>query len=102
MEWDYRVLDPVAFPLEYDRFNEMLAAGREDQIDPLWVAVLAMVLALALEGFWSRPGGKKDVSLFRGLSERDMMDLPAVWHDASLRALQLGEWGGTPRVRTVQ
>lgn len=102
MDWEYRVLDPVAFPLEYDRLTEMLAEERQDQVDPLFVAVLAMVLALALEGFWSRPAGSKDVSLFRGMSERDMQDLPAVWHDAALRALQLGEWGGTPRVRTIQ
>ncbi|ORY84680.1 hypothetical protein BCR35DRAFT_302998, partial [Leucosporidium creatinivorum] len=102
MEWDYRVLDPEAFPLEHERYTEMLAEGREDSIDPLFVAVLCMVLALSLEGFWSRPGGAKDLSLFRGLSEADMRDLPAVWHDGALRALQLAEWGGTPRIRTIQ
>jgi hypothetical protein len=123
MEWDFRVLDPEAFPLEHERYVAMLADGREDSIDPLWVAVFCMVcpstfalfllcnvltpssskvLALSLEGFWSRPGGTKDLSLFRGLSERELQDLPSVWHDSSLRALQLGEWGGTPRIRTIQ
>lgn len=60
------------------------------------------VLALSLEGFWSRPKGMKDLSLFRGLDEAGLKDLPSVWHDASLRALQLGEYGGTPRIRTIQ
>ncbi|SGZ02009.1 BQ5605_C033g11180 [Microbotryum silenes-dioicae] len=98
MEWDFRILDPVAFPIEHERYVEMIAEGREDLIDPLWVAVLA----LSLEGFWSRSNGKKDLSLFHGLTERELQDLPSVFHDASLRALQLGEWGGTPRIRTIQ
>ncbi|GAA5885271.1 hypothetical protein JCM16303_005980 [Sporobolomyces ruberrimus] len=102
IEWDYKVLDPVAFPLEHLRYNEMLETGREDLIDPLWIAVFCMVLALSLEGFWSRPHGKKDLSLFQGLDEDGLKDLPSVWHDASLRALQLGEYGGTPRIRTLQ
>lgn len=63
---------------------------------------LMQVLALSLEGFWSRPHGKKDLSLFQGLDEDGLKDLPSVWHDASLRALQLGEYGGTPRIRTLQ
>ncbi|GAA5916616.1 uncharacterized protein JCM6883_007137 [Sporobolomyces salmoneus] len=102
IEWDYKVLDPVAFPLEHLRYNEMLEQGREDLIDPLWIAVFCMVLALSLEGFWSRPKGMKDLSLFRGLDEAGLKDLPSVWHDASLRALQLGEYGGTPRIRSIQ
>ncbi|BGP50795.1 hypothetical protein JCM10450v2_006721 [Rhodotorula kratochvilovae] len=102
MEWDFRVLDPVAFPIEHERYVQMHAAGREDLIDPLWIACFCMVLALSLEGFWSRPSGQKDLALFRGLSESDLKDLPSVWHDAALRALQLGEWGGTPRIRTIQ
>ncbi|TNY19628.1 hypothetical protein DMC30DRAFT_447750 [Rhodotorula diobovata] len=102
MEWDFRVLDPVAFPIEHERYVQMLATGREDLIDPLWIACFCMVLALSLEGFFSRPTGRHDLSLFRGLSETDLKDLPSVWHDAALRALQLGEWGGTPRIRTVQ
>lgn len=43
MEWDYRVLDPKAFPVEHERYTEMLAEGTEDSIDPLFVAVLCMV-----------------------------------------------------------
>lgn len=43
MEWDYRVLDPVAFPQEHDRYLQMLTDGRQDEIDPLFVAVLCMV-----------------------------------------------------------
>ncbi|GAA6020296.1 hypothetical protein JCM11491_005321 [Sporobolomyces phaffii] len=102
IEWDYKVLDPISFPLEYHRYNEMLENGREDLVDPLWIALFCMVLALSLEGFWSRPKGMKDLSLFRGLDEEGLKDLPSVWHDASLRALQLGEWGGSPRIRTIQ
>lgn len=44
----------------------------------------------------------KDLSLFRGLDEEGLKDLPSVWHDAALRALQIGEYGGTPRIRTIQ
>jgi len=102
MSWDFAVIDPVAFPVEHERYVDMLAQGREDLIDPLWIACFCMVLALSLEGFFSRPGGQHDLSLFRGLSESDLKDLPSVWHDAALRALQLGEWGGTPRIRTIQ
>ncbi|GAA5938050.1 hypothetical protein JCM3775_005323 [Rhodotorula graminis] len=103
MSWDFRnVIDPVAFPVEHERYVDMLAQGREDLIDPLWIACFSMVLALSLEGFFSRPGGQHDLSLFRGLSESDLKDLPSVWHDAALRALQLGEWGGTPRIRVIQ
>ncbi|GAA5995967.1 uncharacterized protein JCM10292_004861 [Rhodotorula paludigena] len=102
MEWDFRVLDPVAFPIEHERYVEMLSQGREDLIDPLWIACFCMVLALSIEGFWSRPRAEKDLSLFRGLPEQALKDFPSVWHDAALRALQLGEWGGTPRIRTIQ
>ncbi|KAM0750228.1 hypothetical protein T439DRAFT_326177 [Meredithblackwellia eburnea MCA 4105] len=102
IDWDYKPIDEEAFLQEHDRYREMLLDGREDLIDPLWVAVFCMVLALSLEGFWSRPGGAKNLNLFRGLSERELQDLPSVWHDAALRALQLGEWGGTPRIRTIQ
>ncbi|KAL8287023.1 hypothetical protein RQP46_004029 [Phenoliferia psychrophenolica] len=102
MDWDFQPIDSDAFYSEHDRYREMLMEGREDQIDPLWVAVFCMVLALSLEGFWSRPTGAKDLGLFRGLSEKELQDLPSVWHDAALRALQLGEWGGTPRIRTIQ
>ena len=47
MEWDYKVLDPVAFPLEHLRYNEMLENGREDLIDPLWIACFCMVRPLS-------------------------------------------------------
>ncbi|SCZ95053.1 BZ3500_MvSof-1268-A1-R1_Chr11-3g03571 [Microbotryum saponariae] len=104
MEWDFRILDPVAFPIEHERYVEMIAEGREDSIDPLWVAVFCMasLLGFRFRRFWSRSNGKKDLSLFHGLTERELQDLPSVFHDASLRALQLGEWGGTPRIRTIQ
>ncbi|GAA6038341.1 hypothetical protein JCM8097_003955 [Rhodosporidiobolus ruineniae] len=103
MEWDFRVLDPVAFPVEYERFVQMRKAGRGDLIDPLWVACFCMLLALSLDGFWTRPSSPmRDLSIFGGMPESDLRELPSVWHDAALRALQLGEWGGTPRVRTIQ
>ncbi|GAA5892345.1 hypothetical protein JCM6882_003644 [Rhodosporidiobolus microsporus] len=102
IEWDFRCLDPVAFPVEHARFVAMKHQGREDLIDPLWIAVFSMVLALSLEAFWSRPHGRRDMALFRGLPEADLRELPSVWHDAALRALQIGEWGGTPRIRTIQ
>lgn len=120
MNWDFNVVDPHAFIQEHERYTEMILAGRQDSIDPLWVAVFCMVrpfrrlfrflphsfplqiIALSLEGFWNRPGGVRNLSLFGGLSETELIDLPSVWHDAALRALQIGEWGGTPRIRTIQ
>lgn len=102
MEWDFQVIDREAFLVEHERFCQMVQQGREAFIDPLWIAVYCMVLALSLEGFWSRPGGNKNLSIFGGLSEKELQDLPSVWHDSSLRSLQLGEWGGTPRIRTIQ
>lgn len=102
LEYDFKVLDPVAFRVEHERFVEMVQQGRQALVDPLWIAVFCMVLALALDAFWSRPNGMRDFAIFRGLAEPDLRDLPSVWHDAALRALQLGEWGGTPRIRTIQ
>ncbi|GAA5988863.1 hypothetical protein JCM10908_006203 [Rhodotorula pacifica] len=102
LEYDFKVLDPVAFRVEHERFVDMVQQGRQALVDPLWISVFCMVLALALEAFWSRPNGMKDLAIFRGLAESDLRDLPSVWHDAALRALQLGEWGGTPRIRTIQ
>lgn len=102
LEYDFKVLDSVAFRVEHERFVEMVQQGRQALVDPLWIAVFCMVLALALDAFWSRPNGMKDLAIFRGLAESDLRDLPSVWHDAALRALQLGEWGGTPRIRTIQ
>lgn len=102
VEFDFRVLDPVAFRVEHERFVQMVQQGRQALVDPLWIGVFAMVLTLALEAFWSRPNGMKNWGLFRGLAEADLRDLPSVWHDAALRALQLGEYGGTPRIRTIQ
>lgn len=102
LEYDFKVLDPVAFRVEHERFVEMVQQGRQALVDPLWIAVFCMVLALALDAFWSRPNGMRDFAIFRGLAESDLRDLPSVWHDAALRALQLGEWGGTPRIRTIQ
>lgn len=46
MEWDFRILDPVAFPIEHERYVEMIADGRENSIDPLWVAVFCMASRL--------------------------------------------------------
>jgi hypothetical protein len=102
INWDFAAVDVQSFIPEHERYFEMRAAGRQDSIDPLWIAVYCMVLSLSLDGFWGRPDGARDLGIFGGMSEKALQDLPSVWHDSALRSLQIGEWGGAPRIRTVQ
>lgn len=43
MEWDFPVVDEAAFLVEHERYLQMIQQGREDLIDPLWIAVYCMV-----------------------------------------------------------
>lgn len=78
----------------------MVGHGRHTEVDPLWLAVFFMVMALALD---NRPATLTDPSHpFHGYSHKQLGDLTNKYHAVAVRALHLGNCMATPRVRTIQ
>jgi hypothetical protein len=60
---------------ECDRIEDLevvLEFGKVFLDEEQGIAVFCMVLALALDAFWSRPNGMRDFAIFRGLAEPDL------------------------------
>lgn len=100
VHWRFRVLHMPAFRAEVKRMWEMCAKGRQFEIDPLWLGVLFMVLALALSSRPAAPEASGDP--FQGLTLEQMGALATGYHSSSLMALRVGDCMGKPRPRTVQ
>lgn len=81
-------------------FWEMAAQRRATEVDPLWLAVLFMVMALGLD---NRPAKPTDANNpFSDKTDEELGNLVNVYHTMSIRALHLGNSMSTPRLRTIQ
>ncbi|KAM0750481.1 hypothetical protein T439DRAFT_326448 [Meredithblackwellia eburnea MCA 4105] len=95
-DWIHHLVFQRTFEAELERYWEMHAEGRETEIDPLWFSLYAMIIALSLDGLRTRslPG-----------DEGWFQDFPASyalrWYAAAQRLLILGDWLGTPQVRSI-
>lgn len=101
VHWRFHIVHFPAFVAEMDKFQQMLGQGRQAELDPLWLAVFFMIMAL---GLGSRPtASAPDQSDPFWASDVDELDkLTKVFHFASIKSLQLGDYMGRPRLRTIQ
>ncbi|KAK4054400.1 hypothetical protein OIV83_000894 [Microbotryomycetes sp. JL201] len=96
-DWAWHLHHRPTFEAEYAAFGQLLAASRRDEVDPLWIAVLAMTLCLALNAL-DGPVNSPLVTI----TDDDLVTLPQKYCDAAQAALECGDWTGLPRVRTLQ
>ncbi|KAL1898857.1 hypothetical protein Sste5346_003267 [Sporothrix stenoceras] len=104
VDWRSHILYWPGFQAELKTFWELMSQGRHLDIDPLWLAVFFMVMALALD---NQRADEVDVMAdinhpFHGYRSQHFKDLTNRCHAISIRALHLGNPMATPRVRTIQ
>lgn len=99
VHWRFSIVHLPALRLEIKRLWEMIAAGRQLEVDPLWLGVLFMVLALGMN---NHPTTPTPGNIFPGLTTEQISALATGYHSASLKALHIGDCMGKPRPRTVQ
>ncbi|GAA6015640.1 hypothetical protein JCM10207_008156 [Rhodosporidiobolus poonsookiae] len=93
--WFFHVLHLPAFHAEIDRFWEMVDSGRSDEVDPCWLGILFIVLALGLDAGESLPPSLAFQYAEKGEA---CLDFTA----ASLRLFQLSGWAKRPQFRAIQ
>ncbi|KAL8281363.1 hypothetical protein RQP46_006397 [Phenoliferia psychrophenolica] len=111
VSWLFHHLHAPSFLVELDAFDVLVDAGRGDDVDIFWVALLLMasVICVALDSTHaSRSPLSLEASLATGttplstFSEEQLRTMPEIWFQASQAALALGSWESVPRVRSVQ
>lgn len=85
------------FLAEYKAFAELIAAGRKEEVDPLWLASFFATLCLSVNSLES----SVDSPLVK-ITDKDLETLPEVFFDAAQGCLESGDWIGKPRIRTLQ
>lgn len=80
---------------EYDAFCELVAEGRQLEIDPLWLAVLFLTLALSANSLDYIPAGAP-------LTRDDLVSYVPDYFEAARAALDCGDAFGSARIRTIQ
>ncbi|GAA5862110.1 hypothetical protein JCM3774_006178 [Rhodotorula dairenensis] len=80
---------------EYDAFCELVAEGRQLEIDPLWLAVLFLTLALSANSLDYIPAGAP-------LTQDDLVSYVPDYFEAARAALDCGDAFGSARIRTIQ
>ncbi|KAJ5730331.1 uncharacterized protein N7483_004839 [Penicillium malachiteum] len=100
IHWRSRVLHWPSFQAELNYFWEMMSQQRQNELDPLWIAVFYMVMALALDNRSTAPTGPNHP--FHGYTHQRLNELTSKLHAVSMKALYLGDAMSTPRVRTIQ
>lgn len=80
---------------EYDAFCELVADGRQLEIDPLWLAVLFLTLALSANSLDYIPAGAP-------LTQDDLVSYVPDYFEAARAALDCGDAFGSARIRTIQ
>ncbi|GAA5857617.1 hypothetical protein JCM8547_004298 [Rhodosporidiobolus lusitaniae] len=93
--WFISILHLPAFLAEHDRFMRMLQEGRQDEVDPAWLAIYFMVLALGLDSLAS-------LSPSHNLPYTNHTERCRDWYAAALRLLQLSDPTRRPQFRIVQ
>ncbi|KAK4704424.1 hypothetical protein P7C70_g1786, partial [Phenoliferia sp. Uapishka_3] len=96
-DWGWHVQHKPTFMAEYDGFTDLVKQGRKDEIDPLWLASLCMVLCLSVNSL----DGPVESPLV-AIPENDLTTLPWKFFELAQAALECGDWTGKPRIRTLQ
>ncbi|KAJ5628499.1 hypothetical protein N7490_010727 [Penicillium lividum] len=100
LHWRSRILHWPSFQAEMNYFWEIMGQQRHTELDPLWLSIFFMVMALALD---NRPTGPTSPSHpFHGYTHQRLNELISKYHAVSMKALYLGDAMSTPRVRTIQ
>ncbi|GAA5845422.1 hypothetical protein JCM9279_003025 [Rhodotorula babjevae] len=97
VDWAWHLHHKPTFEAEYEAFCTLRAEGRLAEIDPLWVACLAMTLSLSVNSL-SAPVSTPLMSI----SAADLESLPWRYFECAQGALECGDWTGKPRFRTLQ
>ncbi|KAJ5805951.1 uncharacterized protein N7503_003553 [Penicillium pulvis] len=100
LHWRSRILHWPSFQAEMNYFWEIMTQQRHSELDPLWLSVFFMVMALALDNRSTAPTGPSHP--FHGYTHQRLNELTSKYHAVSIKALYLGDAMSTPRVRTVQ
>ncbi|BGP37248.1 hypothetical protein JCM10449v2_001153 [Rhodotorula kratochvilovae] len=95
VSWFYHCLHEPAFRAEHKRFWEMVAQGRRYDVDPAWLALFCMVMALGLSS--TLP----NVPL-RDLPPPRRNETCQALYAAALRLFQLSGYARRPQFRIVQ
>ncbi|KAK4705474.1 hypothetical protein P7C70_g726, partial [Phenoliferia sp. Uapishka_3] len=94
--WIHYVIHRTSFDAELDRFWEMCEANKGQDVDPIWLALYSIVLAISLDGIRSRPVAPRDEPPVNAPA-----DQPLQWFAAAQRFLSLGDWLGAPQARSI-
>ncbi|ORY26027.1 hypothetical protein BCR39DRAFT_542271 [Naematelia encephala] len=95
--WECPIIHQTVFMQEYHAFRLLVGLGHRSHIDPLWVAVLFMMLAMAFDTY-ERVEQIAEVST----DVPDFVALSDTLRRSACAALECGDWMGRPKVRTVQ
>ncbi|GAA5978176.1 hypothetical protein JCM11641_001125 [Rhodosporidiobolus odoratus] len=92
----HNVFHRPSFQAEHERAWEMIAAGRRDEIDPMWLSGYCMVLALAVDGL------RCEEPRIHLTPEEQQRCHPLLWYACAQRFSQIGDGSGRPQVRFIQ
>ncbi|KAI5479669.1 Zn(2)-C6 fungal-type transcription factor [Pseudohyphozyma bogoriensis] len=95
-DWGWHVHHKPTFMAEYEAFSQLIVEGRKDEIDPLWLAIFCMTLCLSLNSVESQVE-----SPLVNITEHDLRTLPWAFFEAAQSSLEVGDWTGKPRIRTL-
>lgn len=94
--WLFPCLHPPAFRTEHDHYWALRKSGRVDLVDPLWLAVYSAACAIGIES------ADRDLVRELAIDDGDLAQVSQLYHHAAIRFLQLGDYMGVPRIRTLQ
>lgn len=95
-DWFFPVIHRETFFAELERYWQMYEAGRRHEVDPAWLALYTIILALSCDesmalAVVSSPGEKGD-----------WKSQGASYHAAAQKLLMLADTFGRPQVRAIQ
>ncbi|GAA6042286.1 hypothetical protein JCM8097_000615 [Rhodosporidiobolus ruineniae] len=96
VDWLHNILHRKSFEAEHERAWEMIEAGRRDEIDPLWLAIWAMVCSLAIDGLRCQTARVELTT-----EERNVCH-PLLWYACAQRFMRLGDAMARAQVRSIQ
>lgn len=91
------VIHQPTFLEEYAAFTQLVLQNRHNEIDPLFLSLLLMILCLSVNSLESTV-----ITPLVTLTEDDLLTLPGKLFEASQSALESGDWTGQPKIRTLQ
>ncbi|KAH8929006.1 hypothetical protein BT69DRAFT_1346231 [Atractiella rhizophila] len=105
LHWYLKPMHKNTFLEEYEVFWNTMRDGRGREVevlknvDPLWLAMLCMILCLPLDAhvLWA-----KVPDIFGEQNPEEVKLYPKIWFNASQRLMRLGDYTGVPRIRAIQ